>query len=83
MSESTASGCPCGDHTTVERSVTTSGSTIRARWGRCCSPTDTTTVSRMSENSPGRGSAAPTTVARASIVVRPCSTEQTTVREAW
>ena len=42
-----------------------------------------TTRSRDSVSSPGRGSSAAVTVTVASIVLRPSSTAQRMVREAW
>ena len=52
-SASTTSWWPCGDHSSVGRSVTTSGSAIVSRSSRWRSPSSTTTVSRSSASSPG------------------------------
>ena len=54
-SASTASGCPCGDHTIVARSLTTSGSTIVSSLGRWRSPISSSTRSRPTEIAPDCG----------------------------
>ena len=82
-SASTASGCPCGDHTSVWRSVTTSGSTIVSSFARCFSPTSSTTRSRMSARSSRAASPSIVITTDASIVSRRRSTLHTIVREAW
>ena len=64
---STASGWPCGDHTSVARSVTTSGSTIVWRCSRWCGPTSSTTCSWHTASSPGLTSSSPVIVAHASM----------------
>ncbi len=83
-SASTASGWPCGDHTSVARSVTTSGSTIVSRCWRCCGPTSSTTCSWHTASSPGLGSssAGHGGPARRSLV-GPARPQQRIVREAW
>ena len=49
------SGWPCGDQSSVGRSVTTSGSAIVSRSSRWRSPSSTTTVSRRQRQLAGRG----------------------------
>src|ERR1700759_2838918 len=51
---STASAWPCGAHTIVERSLTTSGSTIASSLARRRSPISSSTRSRPTGISPGR-----------------------------
>ena len=71
-SASTARSCPCGAHTIVARSGTSSGSTIVSRLSTCCGPISTSTRSRPTAMWPGLWTASSAaTVAQASSVVRP------------
>ena len=80
---STASSCPCGDHSTVSSSGTTTGSTTVSSTGRCCGPTSISICSRTGAISPGGGLVSGA-VMRAHAVMwsRPCSTTHMIVREA-
>ena len=70
-----ARGAPCGAHTIVARSGTSSGSTIVSRLSRCCGPMSISTRSRPTAMCPGLWTASSAaTVAHASSCVRPCST---------
>ena len=82
-SASTPSEWPCGAHTTVARSGTSSASTIVSSFSRCLGPMCRPIRSRPTAIVPGPANCEVPISTRASIVSRPSLTEHSTSRDGW